>query len=338
MKLIADGQPRLAARGSVSLPSRWTARWSSGWLRLLFWFAARARWIARPLRPVAAWLVPRFSPAVRHATFANARRILGPELSRRQCMRFAHAVVARFYDFVLDIAGHARQTPSQLRQRIDSIHGREAYLARRRSGGGAVIITAHMGSFELGLAALTQIEPHIHVVFKRDRFSGFEQIRRRLRDVLGVHEVAIDEGWHSWLKLRNALRDNQVVVLQADRALPAQKAQDVPVLGGHLRLPLGPLKLAQITQSPVFPVFSICTAPGRCRVFIEPPIEITADDQIAPAMHSIAQIFARYIRQYPDQWLVLWPAFVEDAPGSSDGAEAGLPQAPRRPQKRSCTP
>jgi len=302
----------------------------------LFWLTGRAHWIARLLRRPVTWLVPRCSRTVRNATFANARRILGPDLSAQQCMRFAQAVVARFYDFVLDIAGNARQTPSQLRQRIDWIEGREAYLARRRSGGGAVIITAHMGSFELGLAALAQIEPHIHVVFKRDPFSGFEQMRRQLRAVLGVREVAIDEGWHSWLKLRDALRDNQVVVLQADRALPGQKAQDVSVLHGHLRLPLGPLKLAQIAASPVFAVFTICTTPGRCRVFIEPPIEITAEDQIAPAMQRIAQILAKFIRQYPDQWLVLWPAFVEDAPGLNDQAGCGPPQAQSWPQNRSC--
>ncbi|WP_428939656.1 lysophospholipid acyltransferase family protein [Fontivita pretiosa] len=337
MKSIAAGQPRLASAGSVRWPSRRTAEWSAGWLTALFWLAGRARWIARRLRHPVTWLVPRCSSAVRHAAFANARRILGPDVSPRQCMRFAQAVVARFYDFVLDIAASARQTPSQLRQRIDSIEGREAYLARRRSGGGAVIVTAHMGSFELGLAALAQIEPHIHVVFKRDPFGGFEQMRQQLRDVLGVHEVAIDDGWHSWLKLRDALRENQVVVLQADRALPGQKALDVPMLHGHLRLPLGPLKLAQIAASPVFPVFTICTTPGRCRLFIEPPIEVTAEDQIAPAMQRIAQTLAKFIRQYPDQWLVLWPSFVEDAPGFSDGTDSVSPEAQSWPQDRSCT-
>ena len=205
----------------------------------------------------------------------------------------------------------------QLRANIESVHGHDAYVARRQAGGGAIVVTAHMGPFEVGLAALTDVEPHIHVVFKRDPMSGFEISRSTLRATLGVHEAPIDDGWDTWMRLRNALANNQVVVMQGDRAMPGQKSQAVPVLGGHLLLPLGPLKLAQLSGSPIIPVFTIRARSGRCRVFAEPAIEVNPDAKLVngvhPALLQLGKVIEKFVAAYPEQWLVLDAAFVEDA-------------------------
>lgn len=247
---------------------------------------------------------------------ANIRRIVGPHVRNSQCRAHAERVVGRFCDFVLDIGQSALQTPEELRARIDRVDGHDAYVARRKLGGGAIVVTAHMGSFEVGLAALAQVEKTIHVVFKRDAFDGFEIIRKRLRQRAGIHEAAIDDGWQAWAGLRDALRDDEVVVLQADRAMAGQKSAVVPFLHGHLRLPLGPVKLALASGAPIIPIFTVMTGRDRCRVFIEPPIEVTSADRAAdatsPALLSIARAIEKFVKTYPDQWLVLTPAFVED--------------------------
>ena len=252
---------------------------------------------------------------------ANARRIFGNELSDVRCVAFAGQVVGQFYDFVVDVGASRSETAEQIRQRIESIAGRDAYLAHRREGGGAIIVTAHMGSFEVGLAALTDVEPHIHVVFKRDAMSGFEALRHRLHQTLGIHEAPIDDGWGTWMRLREALEINQVVVMQGDRAMPGQKAQAVPVLGGHLMLPLGPVKLAQLSGSKIVPVFAIRSPAGRCRVFAEPPIRVDPEAELVggvhPALLEWGKAIEKFIAAYPDQWLVLDRAFVEDTTASA---------------------
>jgi lauroyl/myristoyl acyltransferase len=123
------------------------------------------------------------------------------------------------------------------------------------------------------------------------------------------------------MSLRDALRANQVVVLQGDRAMPGQKYESVPVFGGHLRLPVGPFKLALASGSPVIPIFTVMTSAGRCRIFIEPAIEVSGDDLFA-ALASFAQTLGRFISKYPDQWLVLHPAFEEDQKPVDQRAEA----------------
>ena len=87
-------------------------------------------------------------------------------------------------------------------------------------------------------------------VFKRDVRSSFEQIRKSLRQRLGVLEAAIDDGWTIWMRLRDALTSNHVVNLQGDRVMPGQKGQAVPFCHGHLLLPTGPIKLALASGAP----------------------------------------------------------------------------------------
>jgi lauroyl/myristoyl acyltransferase len=287
-------------------------------LHLFFWLSVHAPWLLGLIKPIGVRLAVISSSKVRTATAANARRIFGADLSDAQCLTYGRRVVSHFYDFVADVARSRSMTARQIRERIESISGRDEYLSHRREGGGAIIVTAHMGSFEVGLAALADVERHIHVVFKRDATDGFETLRHALHETLGIHEAPIDDGWGTWMRLRHALENNHVVVMQGDRAMPGQKAQAVHVLGGRLMLPLGPIKLAQISGSPIVPVFAIRCPTGRCRVFAEAPIRVDPGAELVggvhPALLQWGKAIEKYVRAYPDQWLVLAPAFMEDTP------------------------
>lgn len=287
-------------------------------LRMFFALATRVPWLMRPLRPAIAWLVVVASRSVREATAANASRIFLAPPSRRAARAFARRVVGSFYDFVIDIARFRHASADELRRHLDHTEGLDAYHACRKSGRGAILVTAHMGSFEVGLAALTRAEPKVHVVFKRDPFSGFDTMREELRERLGVSGVAIDDGWPSLFAMRTALERNEVVVLQADRAMPGQRWQRVPFCSGHLALPVGPVTLARIVGSPIVPVFTVRVAPDRFRVHLLPPIEVDPNasdvDGIDPALQQIAAAIESFVARYPEQWLVLATAFIEDQP------------------------
>lgn len=297
--------PPPAAPGAV-------ANW---WLRTLFKAARDHRWLITALRPLARRLPVRCSAKIHDSTYANARRLISPDLKEPACRRYAENVVLRFIDFIVDVGRSFGQTPEQMRLRIDGVVGHENYVKARELKRGAIVITAHMGSFELGLAALTEIEKYVHVVFKRDSMDGFEQIRRNLRQTLGVQEAAIDDGWNTWIQLRDALTADHVVVLQADRAWPGQRSAPVKIAHGHVRIPLGPVKLAMVSGAPIIPIFTLSTGEGRCRVFVEPMILVNRDesDDIEPVLNQIGSVLEKYLTSYPDQWLILDRAFIEDA-------------------------
>ncbi|MEA2709081.1 MAG: phosphatidylinositol dimannoside acyltransferase [Phycisphaerales bacterium] len=264
-------------------------------------------------RPMFVRCAYRFSRAIRTATAANARRILGPDVAQEYIESFGRGVVENFYDFVCDVGQSLHLTREQLLARIDSVEGHDHYEAARAPKKGAIIATAHMGSFEAGAAALIDRERAVHVVFKRDE-TRFEHVRSSLRRKLGVIEAPVDEGWPLWLRLREALLRDEVVMVQADRVMPGQKGARVPFLHGHLLLPTGPIKLAIASGAPIVPVFAIRSAGGGIRIHVEPAIVVSeaSDASPHPALLQFAAVLERYVRAYPEQWLLFHNAFCED--------------------------
>lgn len=286
-------------------------------LGLFFLLAARAPRAVHSLGPLASRIVPLAAPRVRDATRLNAARIFGRPLSNAEQRAFTREVVSSFYQFVTDVGQSTRATPPQIRARIEVVHGETEYLALRRARRGAVLVTAHMGSFEVGLAALTSRERRVHVVYKRDASGPFESMRSRLRRLLDVAEAPIDRGLPTWMALRAALLDDQVVVMQADRAMPGQRSALVPFLSGHLRVPTGAARLARLTGSPIVPVFTVRLPSRGFAVHllhaIDPAATSHPADAIDPAVFAITKSIESMVAAFPTQWLVLAPAFDEDA-------------------------
>lgn len=290
--------------------STFRARCADFWLGSLFRLAAVYPASLRIVRPLGVWAATRFSRVIRTNSAINSRRIFGRELNANERRRFAWQLVGNFFDFIGDLARSVRSSPDQLQQRIDRIVGHDRYCVVRAQKRGAIILTAHMGSFEIGFSALKRFESQpIHVVFKRDRSGVFDRIRAEARQRLGVMEAPIDGGLSAWMELRGHLKNDHVVAIQGDRVMPGQKGTSVSFLGGHLLLPTGPFKLAAAADAPIIPVFSVRMPNGKIAVFVEEPIT-TSPEQ---GLEAFAGALAKFVSTYPDQWLVLEPAFWEDS-------------------------
>ncbi|MEX2218589.1 MAG: hypothetical protein WD749_07485 [Phycisphaerales bacterium] len=284
------------------------------WLGPFFGLASAAPRLTGAMRPVACRLIPACSGRVRRATRLNARRIFGRPLSVRERWRFATAVSGSFFDFIADVGRSAALSAEQVRASIDRTEGLAGYRAARSAQRGAVLVTAHLGAFEAGLAALAAEERRVVVVFRRDASRVFERLRSRLRGRLGIVEAPIDGGWASWMPLREALLRDEVVVVQGDRALPGQRAERVKFLHGHLRIPTGPVRLARLTGSPIIPVFAPRLPGGRCVVILDEPIRpCEPRDPSGADLAALGHAIERIVERYPEQWLALVPAFDEDA-------------------------
>lgn len=277
--------------------------------RFVPWFLPRTRslWVE------CGWRLHR---AMRQALLANAARIHAPDAAMADCSEHARRVTGHFYDFVTDFAINAHLSREQLLAKIVQIHGIESYQTVRGEMKGAILATAHMGNFEVAMAALVEREPRMHVVFQRDAFGQFERVRQSLRRRLNITEHPAEAGWPMWLELRDALARNEVVLLQADRVLPGQKSCTVPFMGGHTRLPTGPVKLALISGAPIIPVFSQRHADGKVSIFIEEAVRVDPrlpePSRTVISLTQVGQAIAKHVAARPEQWMMVRKAWMED--------------------------
>jgi KDO2-lipid IV(A) lauroyltransferase len=242
-------------------------------------------------------------------------------------------VYRNFFEFIVETARRPA-SPEALAARIDRIDGLEHFTAARDLGRGVIIATAHLGAFEASIAGLRTVETRLHVVFKRDELPVFDRCRAEQRRRLGVVETPIDDGLRSWIRLREALAAGGAVLMQADRAMPGQRSALVPFLHGHMRLPLGVVRLARLSGAPIIPAFSLrvpagassrpgCS--GRLRIELHEPILLDGPDPgraEEDALHRLGAVLADVIARHPEQWLVLQPAWIEDAEALREEANA----------------
>lgn len=284
------------------------------WLGPFFWLAGVCPGVLKLARPFACLVAPLVSSRVRNAVACNTFRIYGRTLSDTELRQFARRVVGSFFDFVVDVGRSSRMSRQSLAQLVEHVDGLDAYRQARLLRKGAILVTAHLGTFEAGLAALSGEERRVHVVFKRDASPAFEKLRSHLHRVLGVVEAPIDDGMGSWLALRDALQRNEVIVMQGDRAVPGQKSEVVAFLRGHVRLPTGPVRLAMLTGAPIVPVFALPVGNGRYRVELKRPILVqeAAGPSVEDALKQLAGAIAEVVAANPHQWLALDAMFYED--------------------------
>lgn len=283
------------------------------WLEFMFFWAEHYAPSVWWTRGFFLWFAWNFSRVLREGTRTNARRLLGPGVTNERRDELAREMIRSFYKSVYEIGESLRESAEQLRTRIDGIEGVEHYQAARRLGKGAILVTAHLGSFELGVAALLDREQRIHVVFRRDEFPRFERLRSRLRARLGVTEAAVNEGWPVWMRLRDALAADEVVMIQGDRVMPGQRGAVVPFQTGHIRMPTGPVKLALASGAPLIPVFAVRTGLHRARIVIDEAIRVEPGREgMQAALAALARAIARQVAAHPEQWLMVEPVFCED--------------------------
>lgn len=287
-------------------------------LGLLFWVAEHLPRVLRALAGVVGTIVWAVSPGLRASVRSNLKRVLtDPEANRDKVGR---QVVSHFVRFVADLGEAQRQSPEVLVARATQIEGAEHYEAALSMNRGLIVATAHLGSFEVGLAVTASKSPATHVVFATDPFPRFDRLRRQLREKLGVHEARAEGGWMMWGDLRDALERGEVVVLQADRVMPGQKGKPAAFCGEPAELPTGPVRLAQLTGAPIVPVFAVRTKRNEIKLIIDQPILVSDDgdarDSQKKALQLLADAIGRQVREYPEQWLMLHPVWGHDTPES----------------------
>lgn len=284
---------------------------SGGWLQvqevgsvlgmriLLFLATAFGRW---PVRALLHGIVLYYA-----LTQPNARTASRDYLRRMQ-QPFGFWAV---YRHLLCFAQCAADRPFMIRGRLDKFEmvrrGTEHLLALHQQGRGAMLLGAHLGSFEAMHAPAGQSKLVINVV---GYFKNAKMINRVLEGLGSeVHARLLEPGTgiDFALRLRDCLARGEFVAILGDRDLSG-KTVEVEFLGGRAQFPTGPLALAAILRCPVLLTFGLHRPPNRYEVYCEPFAEqvmlprVGREDALREHVQHFATRLEHYCRLAPDNW------------------------------------
>ena len=187
--------------------------------------------------------------------------------------------------------------------------GLDGWRQLNASGEGFILVTAHLGSWEVGsMLPASQDRRRIHVVREAEtdpRAQRFIQdlIRRCGGDLYVTHFA---EDPQLGMAMLDALRRGEVVALQGDRPRSGGRAAELRLFGRPFPLPVGPAALARAAGVPIVPVFVFREGRRHYRCLIRSPIRVpqTGDRQrdLEQALERFAADLEAAIRREPHQW------------------------------------
>ena len=245
-----------------------------------------------------ARLALRCLPEERESVRRNLRRVL-PRADGRRLEATVSGVFRNFARCFVDLLTINRGPTASLPQYVEEVRGEEHLRAAGAPGRGLIVATAHLGNWELGgrlLAARGGRPTHVVVAAEEDRaVEGFLR-----RNTEGVRFVTRDAPTAS-LALLAALRRNEIVAVQSDRAAGGDADTLLPFFGAPAPFPIGPLQLARAAGAPVLPAFCVLRADGTYRITLEEPIWVERGGEKASLRRLVAAL-ERAVADQPDQW------------------------------------
>jgi lauroyl/myristoyl acyltransferase len=260
------------------------------------------RVLARALARAALGLLPEERESVRR----NLRRVR-PEADGAT---LDAAVAATFRNFALcfsDLLTLNREPGPTLRRHVKEVRGEEHLARARAPGRGLIVATAHLGNWELGGRLLaSRCGRPTHVVLSAEADPSVAALLRR--DADGLRFVTREVPTAS-LGLLTALRRDEVVAVQGDRATGRRSDVRLPFFGRLAPFPIGPFRLARASGAPVLPAFCVLGEDARYHVSLEPPIWVGAGEEEA-GLGRLVAVMERYVSAYPDQWFNFYDVWL----------------------------
>jgi len=186
--------------------------------------------------------------------------------------------------------------------RID-LEGVDTLKSVMETHGRALLLTGHLGNWELLSAAHRLTSYSLAVVARPLDASWLETLARRLCEKTGVELIDKRQALRPVL---TALRRGRLVGILLDQNAARDEAAFVPFFGVLASTSRSMAVLALRTDAPVVPVFIRREASGRHRISIEPPLAVPeATDRDAAVRELTALCTARVeaaIRRAPEQW------------------------------------
>lgn len=262
------------------------------------------RWIFLPLAFVSALIAYCVGEKLRQAIRANLRVVTG----RR---RVEGLVISTLYKFSLnwcDIMLLMRLTGPRLHALISSHASARPMEEALAAGTGAILISPHLGNWELGGLGLADLGYPVNVLTFREPDEKVNAMREQLRLKRGIRFIYVDRNDSSPLAIIeavNALRRNEVLAILGDRDGSSHTLR-LNFFGRQTKIPVGAAYLAMASGAPVIPVF-VPLEGGKYVTVMEDPIFFSGGHgqhgaAIRKGMEQLLEVFERYIRKYPDQW------------------------------------
>jgi predicted LPLAT superfamily acyltransferase len=298
-----EGEARLAER-----PGGWLAVRERGTILgvriAVFLVTVLGRTLPRlVVVPIVASYYALFAREAREAQRGFLRRLHGREPTFLEIYRqFRRFVLSTFDAFFIVSGKHHHFTTRST--------GNEHLERRRDANEGAILLGAHLGSFQALRMRGGQRGFRLYAVVLTKNARMLNDALRELDpdDATTLLEMPEDGGMDFMLRIKELVEGGAMVAILADRVHGAARSVAADFLGEKALFPAGPFLLASMLRCPVYLVFGFAEGARHYEFLCEPfadPVELPRkgrEEALAGYVQRYAARLEHHARQRPDNW------------------------------------
>lgn len=205
--------------------------------------------------------------------------------------RFAQVVIDRFY-----VYGGGR---------IDfEIENYDLYLRLATEPGGFVILSAHVGNYEVAGYTLAAKTKRFNALVYGGEAQTVMQNRSHILTQNNIRMIPIQGDMSHLFAMSNALAEGESVSIPADRIFGSPRHVECSLFGETARLPLGPFAIAAQRDVPVIAINVMKESAKKYHIYIK---QLEAEgNTLRERSRNLALQYAKNleetIKDYPTQW------------------------------------
>jgi KDO2-lipid IV(A) lauroyltransferase len=225
-----------------------------------------------------------------------------PEFSSREVSRVARESYRHLGRVAAETALFSKLDGAGILSHMSGISGLEHFVKQRAQGRGAIVLTGHIGNWEIGGAATAASGIPIDVVVRLMGNPIFDEYLTATRSNLGMTVVRDRDAVRHTAR---ALRDGHVMAFLIDQSGLHIASSFVNFFGRPAKTPRGPAVLALRLDVPIFFGVSIRQPDGRYHMDI---VEIVTersgdtDRDVDAILNAYSRLLEQYVRATPEQY------------------------------------
>ena len=228
-------------------------------------------------------------------------RFCYPDWQDDQIRKFARRVFENFGITFIEVCQSAFMSRDELSSRY-KVKGEENLINALKANRGILIVTAHIGNWEVAQHYMNNFEKPFSVVATRMKQAWANRLLNHLRSRFGNTVIDKKGGLQN---IMQALRRGEIVALLIDQSRRKQGIE-VTFFGREATATPAAALLAMRCKVTVLPGFCVRDPDGRLTAHIRPPLEMIRTGDFRRDLQTNTQIMMNaveeMVREYPDQW------------------------------------
>ncbi len=242
------------------------------------------------------------SPKDRGVVVSNLKTVFGSSAGDKDINAIAREVFRNFAKYLVDFFRSGKIDKDYLERNV-KVEGVHNIDDARAMGKGVIILSAHIGNWELGAAVTSMLGYPINAVVlthKNKRINDFFTSQRLMGNIKPIEMGSLKSCYR-------ALRDNELVALLGDRDF-SKNGILVDFFGRRAMIPKGPATFSYRLGAPIVPVFLVREPDDTFKFFVEKPIICPSglDEKAAVRELTVkcSAVIESCVKKYPMQWFV----------------------------------